>query len=81
MDWISVKDRFPEIDEEEFKDVGDAYSNTVWVTDGKQLGFATRWKWKEGEIWSTSYYIGSNIYFDDITHWMELPQPPIQAEQ
>lgn len=65
MEWISVKDRFPE----EWV--------TVLITDGKNVGISSNQIdciTEENCISSEGYYIGTSL--QEITHWMPLPEPP-----
>lgn len=74
MEWISVKDRLPEI--------GIAKDFFGLVSDGRSV--ITAWYWRrrynsiteeKEDIWSvdkTSQYMLN----DKITHWMPLPKPP-----
>ena len=64
MDWIKIKDRFPEIDQTilALLTVGNpkrSYSGRIGV-----------WTWSKNDDINT-----------DITHWMELPEPPKENEQ
>ena len=63
--WISVKDRMPP-------------QNECWVlvyADGAMGCMAYHnGKWKD---WSNA--TTPNINVDDITHWMPLPEPPVDT--
>lgn len=63
MDWISVKDRLP-------KD-----QKSVLIVNGHGvIKMASLWKKKSNEwVW---LFNGEFKYFNDITHWMPLPEPP-----
>ena len=72
MEWISVKDRLPEIPVNGYAHV------TVIATDGEMafpalyeravLKRGTFYRWKD--VWNR-IYDGNHI-----THWMPLPDPP-----
>ena len=73
MEWISVKDRLPTID--------DTYNENqqilVWIT-----GFDNKYG---GVIGGCPYYEISNPdyasdYSDGITHWMKMPKPPERSK-
>lgn len=75
MEWISVKDRLPENDDEVLiyivKDIVQAYflrgywHGSIMVTDNMNDGYVSdRRIVKEGSS------------FDFVTHWMPLPEPP-----
>jgi len=77
MEWISVKDRLPENDDEVLIYVGidivQAYllngywKGSVLVTDNMNDGYVlNRTICKQGD------------HFDFVTHWMPLPNPPIK---
>ena len=64
--WISVKDRLPEYNDDEFADA-------VLVTDGfvQHMAYFVGGEWRfaeSGEIKEPMWY--------RITHWMPLPNPP-----
>ena len=73
--WISVADRMPEPDSGEV---------LVWLTGGRcafdewhmhredPTGMSTTYTMEMGLMWR-------DYEFEDITHWMPLPQPPQQA--
>lgn len=60
MEWISVKDRLPEI----FK--------IVIVTDGKGVAAGA---WQGGHHWLVRNAI-RKVCKEEVTHWMPLPQVP-----
>jgi len=76
-EWISVKDRLPDVDTENSRSLL-CESITVTASNGKWVRpmiyerasvrgkMVNRWKW----IWDTIYD------GDEITHWMPLPKPP-----
>ena len=65
--WISVNDRLPEIDSEEF----------ILFTDGKAVLFGRYFdgnSYKNECLWKADHgWVHKNA---DITHWMLLPEPP-----
>lgn len=70
-EWISVKERLPELEE------------GVLVTDGEEVAIARRWfldRDPSGIHWSSYQPCSSpecDFGFNDgITHWMPLPPPP-----
>ena len=72
MDWISVKDRLPEIDKEHHcsKDV------IVLFNDGG-MGFSALEENIFGQTWFECERMmpdGESYY--TVTHWMPLPEPP-----
>jgi len=67
-EWIKCSDRLPEID------IDNWYSKICLVTDGKDIGLASRYKEDEYDDWSSSYYIGTDVDINKITHWMPLPK-------
>ena len=62
MQWISTKDKLPEIKGERY---------LVLVSDGS-CGVA----WWEGnwECWDD--YVSNEVTYGKVTHWMPLPEPP-----
>ena len=66
--WISVKERLPE------------YKKTVLTTNGhgkvRILELRSKqeanWTWKQDRKWK---------HYNDITHWMELPEVPKKGEK
>lgn len=69
MDWISVKDRLPEMIPTKG---GKAYSDAVLVwTSGKKAMVA---------IWDGIDFLCATSFWEawgeKITHWMPLPEPP-----
>lgn len=67
--WISVKDRLPEI----CQDVLVYCKNTQRVTIGR---FA---HWYDNDGWDI---VGTKGRFNDIvTHWMPMPEPPKEGEE
>lgn len=68
--WISIKDGMPEIESED----GDCSATVLIFMDGRKMisGFYCI----EDEAW---YDDGGDIidsYLHDVTHWMQLPEPP-----
>lgn len=72
-DWISVKDRLPEPDENVF-----VYA-TKWETKGYVVGITRRYRYTDGrEVWVEPFPGFELVYH--ITHWMPLPKPPKEDE-
>ncbi|MFP2192389.1 dATP/dGTP pyrophosphohydrolase domain-containing protein [Escherichia marmotae] len=61
--WISCSERMPE-----------GYAD-VLVTDGEHVD--VKW-WDESGYWDSWTELNSDIFADEITHWMPLPEPPEQ---
>lgn len=59
--WISCSERMPK----EYAD--------VLVTDGEHV--EVKW-WDESGYWNSWTELNSDIFADEITHWMPLPEPP-----
>lgn len=77
MEWISVKDRLPEIQPTNMDIVG-LSSDDLWVTDGKSCGIAT---FRDGYFRAMvlAFLVPNshrNLILNNITHWMYLPKPP-----
>lgn len=69
MDWISVKDRLPEPDENVF-----VYA-ARWEAKGYVVGITRRYRCNSGrEVW-VEPFPGFELTYH-ITHWMPLPKPP-----
>ena len=70
-EWISVKDRLPEI-----KEFDDMVSESVLVCSGR-TSMAVAWMsniFNESGKWASDGDVLSAI--GEITHWMPLPVPP-----
>ncbi|HAX9732334.1 TPA: DUF551 domain-containing protein [Escherichia coli] len=61
-DWISCSERMPK-----------GYAD-VLVTDGEHV--EVKW-WDESGYWNSWTELNSDIFADEITHWMPLPEPPL----
>ena len=61
-DWISCSERMPR-----------GYAD-VLVTDGEHV--EVKW-WDESGYWNSWTELNSDIFADEITHWMPLPEPPL----
>ncbi len=72
-DWIRVKDRLPEIPEDEFK-CDSALVLTIDADGEMQLGGMNQWELDDSPEWWTMKYGGTSC--DNITHWMPLPEAP-----
>ncbi|MDW2486917.1 DUF551 domain-containing protein [Escherichia coli] len=59
--WISCSERMPK-----------GYTD-VLVTDGEHV--EVKW-WDESGYWNSWTELNSDIFADEITHWMPLPEPP-----
>jgi len=70
MNWISIKDKLPEIE----KYVLVCYKNNVFQ------GYLDEWEHDNcWYIFSGSFTLDEvdyNIKLDEVTHWMPLPEPP-----
>ena len=79
-EWISVKERLPELTGRDDSHVpGDApatlYSDRVLVFDGTvRIDNLIQ---AEGDPGTTTFYVGTD---EPITYWMPLPSPPSKAE-
>jgi hypothetical protein len=62
MEWISVKDRFPDNDID------------VLFTEGEDVYIGKRCWYDPGYRWYPNGYLA--YLDDDITHWMPTPPPP-----
>lgn len=65
-EWISVKDRLPEIGE---RVLVTAYEGGTLVAERAELLKDVEWHWKT----QLCFYM-ADIY----THWMPLPEPPVK---
>lgn len=63
--WISCSERMPK-----------GYAD-VLVTDGEHV--EVKW-WDESGYWNSWTELNSDIFADEITHWMPLPEPPQEAK-
>ncbi len=72
MEWISVEDKLPEIDEHVLISNGN-YVNFGWI-DSNYYNYETD---ELQECW-----VGANLGWDgdsdkvEVTHWMPIPKPP-----
>lgn len=72
MEWISVKDKLPKIDKKQLPPC----SEDVIAFDGKYVRVGALFKSCGNLTWC---YLDDNDHsysFDDVTHWMPLPEPP-----
>ena len=70
--WISVKDRLPVNSADEMK--GDVHMVVdVTVYDGDNVYGSYFQAGSTGEFWGVFEYEG-------VTHWQELPEPPIKQQ-
>lgn len=65
--WISVKNRLP-------KD----QRNVLTINGHGEINIMCLWS-KRGELWTWIYH-ERFVHYNDITHWMPLPEPPKEAE-
>lgn len=64
--WISCSERMPK-----------GYTD-VLVTDGEHV--EVKW-WDESGYWNSWTELNSDIFADEITHWMPLPEPPQEVNR
>lgn len=64
--WISCSERMPK-----------GYAD-VLVTDGEHV--EVKW-WDESGYWNSWAELNSDIFADEITHWMPLPEPPQEVNR
>lgn len=64
--WISCSERMPK-----------GYAD-VLVTDGEHV--EVKW-WDESGYWNSWTELNSDIFADEITHWMQLPEPPQEVNR
>lgn len=73
MNWISVKERLPELDppyyDEEFKMKIKPLCKEVLICSGDYV--VEGYYWPEKKIFSSHFFDE-----EDVTHWMPLPAPP-----
>lgn len=62
MDWISVKDRLPEI-----------YERVIYYVPGWGIYYGNR---QEDDTWDAPDVFGPPWLSESVTHWMPLPEPP-----
>ena len=67
-EWISVKDRLPEMCEEVIVAICDDTGDTPWKY--------TTFGWMVNEV---TWIIANGIGYG-VTHWMPLPAPPTEKE-
>lgn len=66
-EWISVKDRLPE------------YGKDVLVCDCNSRNYISVWSLEKDTDGGTNYWEDCRGWwqsFDEVTHWMPLPEPP-----
>ncbi len=82
MEWISVKDRLPELYDFVLvlaDNPGTNEPKPIAISRLKMCGWEflhTNDMWTHGVYMDITY----NIDLDDITHWMHLPSPPPKEE-
>ncbi|ELH6243567.1 DUF551 domain-containing protein, partial [Escherichia coli] len=64
--WISCSELMPK-----------GYAD-VLVTDGEHV--EVKW-WDESGYWNSWTELNSDIFADEITHWMPLPEPPQEVNR
>lgn len=68
--WISIEDRLPEADQNVLLYVDYSVYETITMFVGHLLE-------RDGHHhWAPYDWNGLGFNFDDITHWMPLPEPP-----
>lgn len=65
-EWISVKDRLPDENQEILAFPSVTFSNTSYVGHGAHQGKAFIYDWLDDSTWKFSY-------------WMPFPKPPEEA--
>ena len=70
-DWISVKDKLPELDCYNGKE---SRTVIVWGVSGLWLALRTNYDGC-GPVWKDTQD-GIVLYGDEVTHWMPMPDPP-----
>ena len=74
MEWISVKDRLPEMDGND-----EAVDCRIKLDDGSE----TNGHYEDGDWWIAQPdpfvgRVGAHYADIEVTHWMALPEPPKQ---
>lgn len=75
MEWISVKDRLPDIDKttSNYERIGVIAYGKGWSKSGYRIYERTLVRGKTDYRWK---YPWDRISDEEITHWMPLPEPP-----
>ena len=69
MEWIKTKDKMPE------------YEDIYLIVRNGEVGCACRQNFLIDVIWNNDFTGGFSIIPDEeVTHWMPLPQPPIDKQ-
>jgi len=69
-EWISVKDRLPELHQEVIVAIFFKWSDS---TSGCRIILAALVPDSKGSVWSVHKYDG---WVDEVHYWMPLPKPP-----
>lgn len=67
MEWISVKDKLPDVGQNVFVCSKNGHVQEVAYSIGK---------WDDLLFWVDCLEEFDSVSFDQFTHWMPLPQPP-----
>lgn len=73
MEWVSVKDKFPN---EQYTSA--TYTVNCLITDGKVVSYGYYASYSKE--WLMFLPNGENVV-NDVTHWMELPEPPKEEKK
>ena len=71
-EWISVKDRLPENDDNVLVIVNGKYNNVTFVNAMMIAAFCD-----DEHVWFLNEY--PDFVHANVTHWMPLPEPPKEA--
>ena len=75
MEWILISEKMPELDEH-------GHSKRLIVSDGLNVTDDCRYIPSYGGFVVHVFGYDNDSYIvDDVTHWMELPNPPIRNGQ
>jgi hypothetical protein len=69
-EWISVKDRLPELSTDDYFDHNNGYSNKVVVFESGDTFFAKL------NLRISEWIVFGRTGNIQVTHWMPLPKPP-----
>lgn len=79
MEWISVKDRLPDLYQWVLVTNSPTGTNeprciNIWRWEGEDLGWNGLYTPHANS--PTYYDIISDMFYDEVSHWMPLPKPP-----